>query len=144
MLWSSRLVCLAIALWWPAVWCDPIYTPRQARLSGQELRLPDGRAPHGMDDQALAIFWNWQRRTLVENRWGLGPFRGLRDPQGRMQTLLVIVIVWGIGSGVLFYRHSETSASPAAAPESSPRGRWLTTPLWKLVRVWLDRRAGPG
>jgi hypothetical protein len=130
--WSMRLLSIVIALWWPALWRDPIYTPRQVRLGGLALRLPDGVEPALDDDRALAIFWMWEHRALVKTRWVIGPYRGLRQPEGRRQTLLVMAVVWGVSSGVLFLGNRP---APADARRRRRRGAiaLLTTPFWQLL-----------
>lgn len=102
IVWGCRLLILAAALWWPGIWRDPIYTPRQIRLAGQEFTLPNGVVAVTPEERALAIFWMWEHRTFVTTRWIVGPYRGLRNPQGRGQTLAVIVAIWGTGSGILW------------------------------------------
>jgi hypothetical protein len=133
ILWSSRLLSVAIALWWPGLWRDPIYTPRHARLTGQELRLPGEAEPAIGDDRALAIFWMWEHRTLVTTHWVIGPYRGLRDAQGRMQTLLAMTVVWGVGSGVLLLRARLAPASSAERPRGKGVLALLAMPLWKFL-----------
>jgi hypothetical protein len=132
--WGLRLVSLVIAFWWPALLRDPIYTPRQARLSGQELQLPHDLHPTLDDAQAMAIFWNWEHRTFVATRWMVGAYRGVRDPEGRMQTLLALILFWGLGSLLLSRWPLHTLPS-----EGEPRSGLLSvlsTPLWQ----WLSRR----
>ncbi len=133
LVWGSRLLCVAIALWWPRLWYDPIYTPRQARLSGQALHLPSGMVPHTQDEHAMAIFWEWQQRQLVTAQWGADSFRGVRDPQGRFQTLFVICLVFGMSSSALYFFAPEDPTVLVKTP------RWigvlaiLTTPLWQIL-----------
>lgn len=133
--WSFRLLSVVIAFWWPAILRDPIYTPRHARLSGQELRLPAQSTPNMLDDErALAIFWHWEHRTKVTTNWLLGPKRGLRDATGRQQTLIVLLLFWAISSLLLARLTVRTPP-----PTNEPRGglsAWLHTPLWR----WLARR----
>ena len=86
--WSLRLFSVAIALWWPAIFRDPIYTPRQARLAGQALHLPFSVSAISEDEHALTIFWGWENRSLVTSRWTVGPYQGVRNPEARRQTLL--------------------------------------------------------
>jgi hypothetical protein len=140
MLWSTRFLSLVVALWWPTMWRDPIYTPRHARLSGQELRLPDGTEPDGPDERALAIFWAWEKRTLVATRWEIGPYRGLRDAEGRMQTLWVLVGIWVLGSGILFLWERIASSASAAPEPIKNRSGFFFTPLWRLLSRF-SRRA---
>ena len=132
-LWIGRILYVAVILWWPAIWRDPIYTPRHARMSGQELRLADGAPPRSEDERALAIFWAWEHRQLVQTRWVVGPFIGLRsgfygiDRTGWRQTILVLICIWLL-FGVLLARESDTTA---------PKGKLeaiATTPLWQLFR----------
>jgi hypothetical protein len=130
MAWGLRLVSLAIAFWWPALLRDPIYTPRQARLTGQELQLPDLFKSTPDDAPAMAIFWNWEHRALVATHWTVGAYRGVRDPEGRMQTLLVLILFWGLGS-LLLSRWSIPNSSSEGEPRSGLRSV-LSTPLWQL------------
>ena len=109
IIWMCRFASVIIALWWPALVYDPIYTPRHVRLTQQELHLPDGAAPQTTDDRAMAIFWMWEQRTLVEDPWIFGPYRGLRDPNGRNQTLLVIGIIWLVRGGLFMWERSAPS-----------------------------------
>jgi len=111
IIWMCRLASIVIALWWPARIYDPIYTPRHVRLTQQELHLRDGVIPQTTDDRAMAIFWMWDRRTLVEDPWIFGPYRGVRDPNGRNQTLLVIGIIWLIRGGLFMWERSAPSTS---------------------------------
>jgi hypothetical protein len=133
--WGFRLLSIAIAFWWPAVFRDPIYTPREARLTGHELQLPALPSLETPSDiQAFSIFWHWEHRTLVKTRWLLGPCRGLRDAEGRQQTLIVLFIFWAVSS-LLLSRWTPRSPLPA---EASRRGitTFLATPLWQ----WFARR----
>lgn len=135
--WGLRLIYVSIALWWPALLPDPIYTPRYARLADQELSFPMEIVLKNDDDiQALAIFWNWENRTLVSTHWLLGPYRGLRAPEGRMQTFIVLLLFWGAGSILLAHWESRTTSI-----EEPPRRRgliaWLSTPMWQ----WFARRS---
>ncbi len=133
ILWSLRLCSVAIVLWWPAILRDPIYTPRQARLTGQALHLPSSAPVAAEDEHALAIFWGWENRALVSSRWFLGPYRGLRNPVGRMQTFFVLGLFWGIGSLLLFFLTSRDEAV-LAQRKSGPLA-FLFTPVWK----WFSR-----
>lgn len=131
--WSCRLLVLATALWWPGVWRDPIYTPRQVRLAGQELTLPNGTVAVTPEERALAIFWSWEHRSLVTTRWLVGPYRGLRNPQGWGQTVAVMVAIWGTGSGLLLVL---AWLSPHSFPRSQRDQRMrtiLTAALWRLL-----------
>jgi hypothetical protein len=132
LLWTGRVLFVAIALWWPPLWRDPIYTPRQARLTGQELRLPNGSTPKTDEERALAIFWAWEHRTLVKTRWVVGPYRGLRNPAGWTQTLLALATVWVVFGGVL----SRWTSPAPVSPDGRQGGRrflaLLTVPLWQL------------
>ena len=111
IIWMCRLASIVIALWWPARIYDPIYTPRHVRLTQQELHLRDGVIPQTTDDRAMAIFWMWDQRTLVEDPWIFGPYRGVRDPNGRNQTLLVIGIIWLIRGGLFMWERSAPTTS---------------------------------
>ena len=111
IIWMCRLASIVIALWWPARIYDPIYTPRHVRLTQQELHLRDGVIPQTTDDRAMAIFWMWDQRTLVEDPWIFGPYRGVRDPNGRNQTLLVIGIIWLIRGGLFMWERSAPRTS---------------------------------
>lgn len=137
ILWGSRLVCIAILLWWPRVWYDPIYTPRQARLAGQELHLPNGAIPTTQDEQAMAIFWEWQQRTLVTTQWGVESFRGIREPQGRWQAILALLLVLATSRSVVFLLERKRSAPSSEKPErkSEQRGMAKTLPLWNIFRL---------
>jgi hypothetical protein len=132
ILWGSRLVCLAIALWWPRLWYDPIYTPRQARLSGQALRLPSGMLPHTQDEQAMAIFWEWQQRRLVTAEWGADSFRGVRDPQGRFQTLFIICLFFGVNTSIFYFFARKNPTARVKTPPRIGVLSILTTPLWQI------------
>jgi hypothetical protein len=133
--WGFRLLSVVIAFWWPAVFRDPIYTPRQARLTGHDLQLPSPPTPETSDEtRALAIFWHWEHRTLVDTHWLLGPRRGLRDAEGRQQTLIVLLLFWGMSSLLL-----SRWAARAPLPVDEPRrgiAALLATPLWQ----WFARR----
>jgi hypothetical protein len=142
MLWSTRLLSLVVALWWPAVWRDPIYTPRHTRLSNQGLRLPDGTEPQNPDERALAIFWAWEHRTLVVTRWEIGRYRGLRAAEGRMQTLWVLVGVWVLGSGILFLWDRVAPSASAAREPIKNRSNLLFIPLWRLLSRFSRRESG--
>lgn len=133
VVWSTRLLSAAIALWWPALWRDPVYTPRQARLTGQELRLPSETEPDMVDDRALAIFWTWEHRVLVKTCWLVGPYRGLREPGGRTQTLLMMLAVWVVGSGLLFLQARQAPVLPNARQRGNGVAILLATPLWQLL-----------
>jgi hypothetical protein len=141
LLWLGRVLYVAVALWWPAVWRDPIYTPRQARMSGQELRLPDGSLPHSDNERAVAIFSAWEHRQLVETRWIVGPYIGLRssfrspDQAGLQQTIFAMLAVWFL-FGVLI-RRSEGAGRQDEIPAASLQGgrhALATTPLWQLFQ----------
>lgn len=141
LLWIGRVLYVAVALWWPAVWRDPIYTPRQARMSGQELRLPDGALPHTDNERAVAIFSAWERRRLVETRWIVGPYLGLRssfrspNQTGLQQTILAMLAVW-ILFGVLVRRAENVGRQDvvplASLLEGSPP--LAATPLWQIFQ----------
>ncbi|MBI3757621.1 MAG: hypothetical protein HY267_06560 [Deltaproteobacteria bacterium] len=132
--WSLRLFSVAIALWWPAILRDPIYTPRQARLTGQALHLPSLVSAISEDERALAIFWGWENRSLVSSRWMVGPYQGVRNPEARRQTLLVLLLFWGVGSFFLYL----LTMRGAASPENRTPGRlsFLSTPIWQ----WFERQ----
>lgn len=133
--WSFRLLSVVIAFWWPAILRDPIYTPRHARLSGQELQLPAQSTTDMLDDaRALAIFWHWEHRTKVTTHWLLGPSRGLREAEGRKQTLIVLLIFWGLSSVLL----ARWTVHAPPLPDEPRRGiiTLLSTPLWQ----WFSRR----
>jgi hypothetical protein len=132
LLWGSRLLAIAIALWWPPIWRDPIYTPRQARLTGQELRLPSGALPKTDDERAFAIFSAWENRSLVTTQWVIGPYRGFRHPNGWMQTFVAIVTFWLFGS-VLFSFLPKTPIPPSEPQERKGLRAVLTTPLWHFL-----------
>lgn len=133
LVWGSRLLCVAIALWWPRLWYDPIYTPRQARLSGQELHLPSGTVPHTQDEQAMAIFWEWQQRQLVTTEWGAGPFHGIRNPQGRFQALFMILLVFGVSSSILYFFARKDPTARVQTPRQTGIFALLTTPAWRIL-----------
>lgn len=127
--WASHLLCVAIALWWPRLWYDPVYTPRQARLSGQELHLPGGKVPHTQDEQAMAIFWEWQQRRLVTTEWGADSFRGVRDLQGRFQTWLMICLVFGVSRILLYFLPRKGPASLIQVPRRTGALAVLISPV---------------
>ena len=133
LVWGSRLLCVAVALWWPHLWYDPIYTPRQARLSGQELHLPNGMIPHTQDERAMAIFWEWKQRTLVTTEWGTSPYIGLRNPQGRFQTLLVTCFIFVISSSILYFFSRKDPAALEQMPRRTGVLGLLTTPVWRII-----------
>ncbi len=131
--WSLRLFSVAIALWWPAIFRDPIYTPRQARLTGQALHLPSSVSGIAEDEHALAIFWGWDNRSLVSSRWIVGPYQGVRNPEARTQALLVLLLFWGGGSFFLYLLTRRGAASPEGRTVS--RFSFLSTPIWQ----WFER-----
>ena len=138
LLWIGRILYVAVVLWWPAVWRDPIYTPRQARMAGHELRLADGTLPKNDNERALAIFWAWEHRQFVETRWTVGPFLGLRSASrtGWQQTIFGLIFIW-IFFGLLLGRRREGAARPGESLGSSVKGGFgglVTTPLWQLFR----------
>ena len=98
--WLCQLATVLVAFWWPALLSDPIYTSRQVRLAGQHVVLPNGAVAQTAEERAIAIFWLWKHRTLVQDPWLFGPYRGLRDANGRTQTLLVIAGIWLVRAGV--------------------------------------------
>lgn len=132
LVWGSRLLCVLIALWWPRLWCDPIYTPRQARLSGQALHLPNGTRPHTQDEQAMAIFWEWQQRQLVTAEWGADSFHGIRDPQGIFQTLCAIFLIFGMSSGISYFFARKDPPALVKTPQRTGMLAILTAPLWRI------------
>ncbi len=131
--WSLRLFSVAIALWWPAICRDPIYTPRQARLAGQALHLPSSAPAISEDEHALAIFWGWENRSLVSSHWMVGPYQGVRNPEARRQTLLVLLLFWGVGSFFLYLLTRRRSVSSEGRTVS--RFSFLSTPIWQ----WFER-----
>jgi hypothetical protein len=133
ILWGSRLLVVMVALWWPGLWRDPIYTPRQARLAGHELQLPDGTIPTTPEERAMATFWMWEQRTLVTTQWVTGPYLGLRNPQGWRQTLLVMFIIWSVGSGALLLMAWLAPNSFAQQRRKTGVRDLLVTPLWRLL-----------
>lgn len=132
--WSFRLIALIIAFWWPAVLRDPIYTPRHARLTGQELRLPPQVTITPDEAPVLAIFWNWEHRTLVDTHWFLGPYQGVRDPAGRQQTLIALLVFWVISS--FFLSRWAARMPPPDGEQPRAGASLLLTPLWQ----WFGRR----
>lgn len=98
--WLCQLATVLVAFWWPALLSDPVYTSRQVRLAGQQVALPDGAVAQTAEERAMAIFWLWKHRTLVQDPWLFGPCRGLRDANGRTQALLVIAGIWLVRAGV--------------------------------------------
>ena len=134
VLWIGRLLCVVVVLWWPAVWRDPIYSPRQARMSGQELRLPDTTTPKNEDDRALAIFWAWEHRQLVKTRWTVGPYLGLRtaNPTAWKQTLLVTLSILLVFS--FFLSHWKSESTVAESTRSGRIRELLSIPLAQLFR----------
>lgn len=133
--WALRLFSLVLAFWWPAILRDPVYTPRHARLSGQELRLPPSVALTPEDEHAMAIFWQWEHRSLVTNRWSLGPWRGIRDVAGRTQTFIALVAFWIAGS-VLLARLQARQAQADPTHQQNTVASLFSTPLWQ----WFARR----
>ena len=106
--WLCQLATVLVAFWWPALLSDPIYTSRQVRLAGQQVVLPNGAVAQTAEERAMAIFWLWKHRTLVQDPWLFGPYRGLRDTNGRTQTLLVIAGIWLVRAGVFVRQRSAT------------------------------------
>lgn len=106
MNWLCQLATVLVAFWWPALLSDPIYTSRQVRLAGQQVALPDGAVAQTAEEQAMAIFWMWKHRTLAQDPWLFGPYRGLRDVNGRTQTLLVIAGIWLVRAGIFVWQRS--------------------------------------
>jgi hypothetical protein len=133
ILWGLRLGSIALMLWWPAMLRDPVYTPRQARLASQALHLPSAPSVASEDERAMSIFWGWEHRKLVSSRWTFGPYRGVRNPEGRTQTLLVLGLLWGVGSVVLFCLAPRNGAAPE--PRKSGPFAFLSTPIWR----WFTR-----
>ena len=126
------MLCVVIALWWPRLWYDPIDTPRQARLSGQALHLPSGMVPHTQDEQAMAIFWEWQQRKPVTAQWGADSFHGVRDPQGLFQTLLAICLVFGMSSSALYFFARKDPTALVKTPQRTGVLAILTAPVWQI------------
>jgi hypothetical protein len=135
MTWGLRVLSLVIVFWWPAILRDPIYTPRHARLSGQELRLPISGSRVPDEERALAIFWNWENRSLVSTRWSLGPYRGIREPEGRLQTLIALLVVW-IGGSLALSRW-DSAASTTTGTARRGIAALFSTPMWQ----WFARRS---
>ena len=106
MNWMCQLATVLVAFWWPALLSDPIYTSRQIRLAGQQVALPDGAVAQTAEERAMAIFWMWKYRTLAQDPWLFGPYRGLRDVNGRTQTLMVIAGIWLVRMGVFIWLRS--------------------------------------
>jgi hypothetical protein len=84
----------------------------------------------------LAIFWSWENRALVSTRWLLGPYRGIRAPEGRTQTFIVLLLFWGAG-GILLSRWEPRTSSTAESPRQRGVVAWLSTPVWQ----WFTRRS---
>ena len=132
LLWIGRLVFVIVALRWPPVWRDQIYSPRYAQATGQELRLPDGRVPQTDDERAIAIFWRWEQRTLVKTEWVVGPYRGVlaKNPDGWTQTLLALAVVLLVFHVIL---SRWAPPPPPASLSETPKNIFLkifSTPLW--------------
>jgi len=135
--WGLRISYVCILLWWPTIQKDPIYTPRHARMTGQELSLPANASFTKEEDaHALAIFWGWEHRSLVATRWVRGPALGVRIPEGRTQTLIVLLCFWGTGSFLLSRLSLRTTPSVEQPRPSGPFS-WLFTPIWQ----WFGRRS---
>ncbi len=141
LLWIGRILYVAAALWWPAVWRDPIYTPRQARMAGQELRLPDGMLPHNDNERAVAIFAAWEHRQLVETRWIVGPFVGLRssfrspNQTGVHQTILAMLAVWFLFGFLVRRAESARRQDEGPVPPLQTGHALLAaTPLWRMFQ----------
>ena len=135
LLWIGRLVFVIIALWWPPLWRDQIYSPRYAQATGQEPRLPDGRVPQTDEERAIAIFWRWEQRKLVTTEWIVGPYRGLRtkNPDGWSQTLIALAMVLLVFNAIL--SRWAPSSSPVST-ETSKKNIFLkmfSTPLWHYL-----------
>jgi len=135
--WGLRVLYVCLLLWWPAILKDPIYTPRHARMTGQELHLPANVPFHEEEDaHALAIFWGWENRSLVSTRWVRGPALGVRSPEGRTQTFIALLCFWATGSFLLSRLYSRTPP-PTEQPRPSGPFFWLFTPIWQ----WFGRRS---
>lgn len=134
--WIGRLVFVIVALWWPPVWRDHIYSPRYAQVTGQELRLPDGRLPQTDDERAIAIFWRWEQRTLVTTEWVVGPYRGLfaQSPDGWTQTLLALSVVVLVFNVILSRWAPPPSAPSPDAPKKNIFLHIFSTPLWRFFQ----------
>ena len=134
LLWIGRLVFVIVALWWPPIWRDRIYSPRYARATGQELRLPDGRVPQTDEERAIAIFWRWEQRKLVKTEWVVGPYRGLlaQNPDGWTQTLVTLAVVLLVFNVIL---SRWAPPPPPASPEASKKNifKVFSTPLWHYL-----------
>lgn len=131
LLWIGRLIFVLVALWWPPVWRDQIYSPRYAQVTGQELRLPDGRVPQTDEERAIAIFWRWEQRKLITTEWVVGPYRGLlaSNADGWTQTLITLAVVLLVFQAIL----SRWAPPPPPNPPVSPKNifrKILSTPLW--------------
>ena len=132
LLWIGRLVFVSVALWWPPVWRDQIYSPRFAQATGQELRLPDGGLPQTDNERAIAIFWRWEQRTLVNTEWIVGPYHGVfaKNPDGWTQTLIALAVVLLVFQ-VILSRWAPLPLPPS--PSKTPKNivlRILFAPLW--------------
>jgi hypothetical protein len=132
--WIGRLAFVIVALWWPSIWRDHIYSPRYAQATGQELRLPDGRLPQTDDERAIAIFWRWEQRTLVTTEWGLGPYRGLfaSSPEGWTQTLLALSVVVLVFNVILSRWAPPPPVPSPDAPKKNIFRHIFSTPLWRF------------
>lgn len=133
--WLGRLIFVAVALWWPPVWRDHVYSPRYAQVTGQELRLPDGRVPQTDEERAIAIFWRWEHRTLVTTDLVVGPYRGVfaRNPDGWTQTLIALAVVLLVFQVIL----SRWAPPPPPDPPATPKNIFLkifATPLWRYCQ----------
>lgn len=133
--WLGRLIFVVVALWWPPVWRDPIYSPRYAQLTGQELRLPDGQIPQNDEERALAILGRWEQRSLVSTDWIVGPYRGLRakNPDGWKQTLIALSVV------VLLFNVILARWAPPPPPSHGASRKhallsMFTVPLWRFLQ----------
>lgn len=137
LLWIGRVLFVVVALWWPAIWRDPIYTPRQARMVGQELHLADGTIPKTDEERAVAIFWAWEHRQLVETRWLVGPHLGLRsrNSAGLTQTIFALMAIWII-FGIIARQAEAVPPQSVLLSERTQRnlGSLFSTPLWQLFQ----------
>lgn len=132
LLWLGRLLFVIVALGWPPVWRDQIYSPRYAQTTKQELRLPDGRVPQTDEERAIAIFWRWEQRKLVTTEWVVGPYRGLfaKNPDGWTQTLITLAVVLLVFNVIL---SRWAPSPPPVSPEAAKKNIFLrifSTPLW--------------
>jgi hypothetical protein len=135
LFWLGRLTFVVVALWWPPVWRDPIYSPRYAQVTGQELRLPNGRSPQNDEERAVALFWRWEHRSLVTTEWVVGSYRGLRanNPDGWTQTLIALSVVVLLFN-VLLARWVPPPSLPPDAPKKKASLHLSLVSLWRFLQ----------